>query len=165
MKQNVLIVRLSLFVLILQSACSYESDPLVAFNAGDYKNSFSLWESMAESGDSTAQNYLGIHYYLGLGVKQDIKQSFYWYEKSAKLGNPDAQRNLGMLYESGKLGNRDFENSYIWMYASYKQGNLNASKTLRAISGQLSPERVQILIIHAMQYVINDNVDPENDDF
>ena len=154
------------FVIITTvSACSTEVDPLEAFNSGDYETSFELWKHMAEKGDSTAQNYLGIHYYLGLGVERDIKQSFDWYEKSAKAGNPDAQKNLGALYESRILGNRDFENAYLWLYASYKQGNKNAAKILASISGQLSPGRVELLKQRASQYVLNDIVDPENDDF
>jgi len=165
MKKNIFIISLSLLVFILQSSCSYESDPLDAFNSGNYKQSFSLWKNRADTGDNTAQNYIGIHYYLGLGVEQNIKQSFYWYEKSAKSGNSDAQRNLGALYESGALGQRDFENAYLWLYASYKQGNTNASKTLQTISGQLSPGRVHMLKQRAKQYVLHDKVDPEYDDF
>ncbi len=151
--------------MILVSACSIEVDPFKAFNAGDYGTSYQLWKELAEEGNSTAQNYLGIHYYLGLGVERDIKQSFYWYEKSARAGNADAQRNLGALYESGMLGNRDFESAFIWLYASYKQGNLHAAKILESISGQLSPGRVQVSKEQAIQYVLNNVVDPENDDF
>lgn len=154
-----------LIFFVFLTACSNEKDPLSAFNSGDYETSFALWKEMAETGDSTAQNYLGIHYYLGLGVERDIKQSYYWYEKSAKAGNPEAQRNLGALFESGVLGNRDFENAYIWLYAAYKQGNINSAKTLESISGQLSPGRVRVLKERAKQYVLNDIVDPENDDF
>ena len=136
-----------------------------SFNTGDYESSFELWKSMAEKGDSTAQNYLGIQYYLGLGVERDINQAFHWYETSAKAGNPEAQKNLGALYESGLLGNRDFESAYVWLYAAYKQGNVNAAKTLASISGQLSPGRVRKLKQISIQYVLSDIVDPESDDF
>ncbi|GJM05608.1 MAG: hypothetical protein DHS20C09_16040 [marine bacterium B5-7] len=154
-----------LFLFVFLSACSDELDPLQTFNAGNYETSFTLWKELADRGDNTAQNYLGIQYYLGLGVERNIKQAFHWYETSAKAGNPEAQRNLGAMYESGVLGNRDFEKAYIWLYAAYKQGNSNAAKTLESISGQLSPGRVRKLKKLSIQYVLNDIVDPERDDF
>ncbi|MBL1141449.1 MAG: sel1 repeat family protein [Proteobacteria bacterium] len=154
-----------LFLFVFLSACRNENDPQKAFDDGDYELSFRLWKERAVEGNDIAQNYLGIHYYLGRGVNRDIKQAFHWYKKSAEAGNPDAQRNLGAIYESGDLGNRDFENAYIWLYASYKQGNTNAAKILESISGQLSPGRVRRLKQVSIQYVLNNIVDPENDDF
>ncbi len=154
-----------LLFLIVLTGCNNEVDPKQAFDQGDYATSFRLWKEQAKMGDSTAQNYLGIQYYLGLGVRRDIRQALKWYELSAKSGNPEAQRNLGVLYESGVLGNRDFEQAYVWLYAAYKQGNMNAAKTLDAISGQLSPGRIRKLKPISMKYVLNNIVDPENDDF
>lgn len=88
-----------MLIMFLLSSCSVEEDPLNAFNSGDYKTSLKLWMLEVETGDSSAQNYLGIQYYLDLGIERNIKQAFYWYEKTAKAGNPEAQRNLGTLYE------------------------------------------------------------------
>ena len=163
MIHNKSFIILSLFIFF--SACGYENDPQKAFEAGDYETSFKLWKVLAEQGDSEAQNYIGIHYHIGGGVERDVEQAFNWYEKAAKGGNRDAQRNLGALYESGVLGNRDFEQAYIWLYAAYKQGNENSAKLLEAISGQLSPGRVRKLKQVSLQYVLNNVVDPENDDF
>ncbi len=156
---------ITLLLLLMLSACSQHEDAETAFYEGDYATSFTLWKEQAERDDSNAQNYLGIQYYLGLGVERDINKAFYWYEKSAKAGNPEAQRNLGAIYESGELGNRDFEQAYIWLYAAYKQGNGNAEKLLEAIAGQLSPGRVRKLKQVSLQYILDDRVDPENDDF
>lgn len=147
------------------TACSQEKDPIKAFNNGDYETAFMLWQHRVQHKDNIAQNYLGIHYHLGLGVEQNILKAVEWYELSAKAGNPDAQRNLGSLYESGRLGKRDFEEAYVWLYAAYQQGNKQAAKTLKTISGQLSPGRVRKLKQRAAPYIVNDIVDPENDDF
>ena len=159
------LLALSLFSIIILPGCSKNDDPLIAFYSGDYDRSLQIWNSRAKNGDDSAQNYLGIHYHLGLGVDRDINQSFYWYDLASKSGNPDAQNNLGMLYVSGELGNPDFEQAYIWLFASYQQGNKNAHKGLQSISGQLSPNRVQLLKEESLKYVINDIIDPENDDF
>lgn len=145
--------------------CNQEKDAINAFNDGDYETALVLWQQRAQDNDNVAQNYLGIHYHLGLGVDQNIRKAVEWYELAAKAGNPEAQRNLGSLYESGKLGKRDFEEAYVWLYAAYQQGNVHAAKTLETISGQLSPGRVRKLKQRAAPYIVNDIVDPENDDY
>ena len=58
------------------------------------KISFNLFHEQATKGDTEAQNYLGIHYSLGLSVERDYKKAHEWYKKAAKAGNPYAQRNV-----------------------------------------------------------------------
>ena len=156
---------LCLLTSIILSSCQRETDPLAAFAAGNYEISYKLWKQAAYSGNIAAQNYLGIHYYLGLGVRQDIGKALEWYQKAAEAGHHEAQNNLGMLYISDKLGNPDFEMAYVWLFAAYQQGNRHAHKGLESIAGQLSPNRVQILKQWALQYVKEDVIDPENDDY
>ena len=160
-----LLKKTAFILCLLLTACGNEDDALTAFNAGNYDRAFELWKARAENGDIIAQNYLAIHYRLGLGVKADLQEAVRWYESAAKQGNPDAQKNLGMLYISHKLGNPNFEEAYIWLFAAYQQGNDNAAKGLETISGQLSPNRVQLLKQKSLQDIVNDVVDPENDDF
>ena len=76
-----------IFIAVLISACT-ENDPEQAFRKGDYERSFELWKPLAETGDSNAIYYLGLHYYLGLGVKKDHNSARTWYEKAAVKGHP-----------------------------------------------------------------------------
>ena len=152
-------------LLLFVFACSQEQGAEQAFNDGDYHRAFNLWMPRAREGDSEAQNRIGMMYYLGLGVEQDYKKASEWYRRAAKAGHPGAQRDLGLMYESGRLGKRDFERAYMWLYAAYQQGNKNSRAALDMISGQLSPNKVRLLKQEVKQYIINDIVDPEDDDY
>lgn len=161
------IINLS-FVLLISlfiPGCSQDHGPEQAFREGDYQRAFQLWLPMAEAGNSEAQNRIGMLYYLGLGVEQDFTRASEWYMRAAKAGHPGAQRDLGLMYESGRLGRRDFEKAYMWLYAAYQQGNENSRPVLEMISGQLSPNKVRLLKQEVKQYIFNDIVDPEDDDY
>ena len=64
-----------LFICVQIVACSKETNPKKAFDNGDYTTSFKIWETYAKQGDDEAQNYIGIHYYLGLGVNKDYQKA------------------------------------------------------------------------------------------
>lgn len=151
--------------ILLFTACTEPTDPKIALEKGDYETALRLWLERAEQDDPEAQNYLGIQYYLGLGVNRDYRQAQQWYELSATNGYANAQRNLGQLYESGKLGARDFEKAYIWLFAAYQQGNSHAGSTLATLVNKLSPNNKRLLKKKARQYILNDVVDPEDDDY
>ena len=72
---------LSLFFFI---ACSKETDPKVYFETGRYEEALPMWKLLAEQNDLEAQNFLGIHYMLGLGVKRDFGLAKKWFLKSAE---------------------------------------------------------------------------------
>jgi Sel1 repeat len=162
MEYKKLFVYLSLFFLI---SCTEEIDPRVAFEKGDYASAFSIWKIRAEQNNLESQNYLGIHYLLGLGVRRDFTLAKKWYEKAAIGGYPDAQRNLGVMYESGHGLPRDFENAYIWLYAAYRQGHPMAGATLQSLVTKLSPNNKIALRKKAQKYIIEDVLEPDADDF
>ena len=125
------------------SACVKEIDPKQAFNNGNYKTSFVLFRELARNGDVEAQNYLGIHYSLGLSVERDYKKAFEWYKRAAKTGNPYAQRNTADMYNYGRGIEKDSYLAFVWYFAAYKQGNDNAKPQIDSItaSGHLSPNQ------------------------
>ncbi|NIO62221.1 MAG: hypothetical protein GTO35_06360, partial [Gammaproteobacteria bacterium] len=85
-------------VLILSISCAGNDDPKHAFERGNYEKAFELWMPLAMEGNHEAENYIGIHYYLGLGVRRDHKEAVKWFESAAKAGFPDAQRNYGDMF-------------------------------------------------------------------
>ncbi len=126
-------MRILLLFVILTSlipGCDREKDPEILFENGDYVTAFNLWKPQAQNGDLDAMNYLGIHYYLGLGVRRDLASAKSWFEQAAKLGHPNAQYNMGMMYENGESVQQDFILSYMWFYASYVQGSKKAEKKM-----------------------------------
>ncbi|MEI6757294.1 MAG: sel1 repeat family protein [Chlorobium sp.] len=62
------------------------------------------WRIQAEHGNAVAQNKLGIHYELGLGITQDEAAAVKWYRLAAEQGLAEAQFNLAEMYEEGRGG-------------------------------------------------------------
>ena len=162
MKYKAIFLYCSLLVLF---SCAEEVDPRIAFEKGNYAKAFPIWKIRAEQDDQEAQNFLGIHYLLGLGVKQNYGLAKKWYEKAAQSGHPDAQRNLGVMYESGHGMARDFENAYIWLYAAHRQGHPRAAATLQSLVTKLSPNNKIILRKKAREYIVEDVLGSDAGDF
>jgi TPR repeat protein len=155
MNYKILFIYCSLLILF---SCAEEIDPRLAFEKGDYASAFSIWKVRAEQNDLESQNFLGIHYMLGLGVKRDFDLARKWYEKAARSGYPDAQRNLGLMYESGHGSPRDFEKAFIWLYAAHRQGHPRAGASLEALAAmtKLTPNNQIVLKRKAKEYIINE---------
>ena len=62
---------------------------------------FSEIQVAAVLGDSDSQLYLGIFYFNGDMVEQDIAQAVHFYKLAAQQGNATAQRNLATLFDVG----------------------------------------------------------------
>ncbi len=123
------------FVLIfLLTSCSENNDPQKLFNQGDYVKSLPLWRAQANKGDAQAQNYVGIHYYLGLGTGRNYKKAKEWFEKSAIQGNADAQYNFGVMYENGEFVKQDYTTAYMWFYLANENGNSHASGRMKGLA-------------------------------
>ena len=141
--------------LVMLPGCSGTDDPYLAFENGDFDRSFNLWMPLAVAGETNAQNYIGIHYYLGLGVERDYLQALKWYGMAAKQGFPDAQRNLGDLYHYGRGIPRDYYTAFIWYFAASQQGNENAKRLLDTLSGEnkLTPNQQMHAKLEANEFI------------
>jgi TPR repeat protein len=119
-----------------------DPDPEAAFRAGDYETSFKQWLERAEKGDVKAQNYVAIHYHMGLAIKQDHKAAVEWYQRAARAGNADAQRNLGTMYQLGLGVAQDRLRAYAWYYAAAERGHPKARDYLKLMANQLTPNQI-----------------------
>ena len=61
-------------------------DGFAAHKGGSYQKAFRLWKPLAEQGDATAQNNLGLMYDYGKGVPEDDAKAkaVYWYRRAAE---------------------------------------------------------------------------------
>ncbi len=148
----------SAFVMIftlLPGGCGGDKDPEELFKQGDYAHAFKLWQPRVRAGDPAALNYLGIHYYAGLGVKRDLIKAEQWFRKAAEKAYPDAQYNLGLMYENGHVLPQDFTIAYMWFYAAHTQGNKNASRHMIRLSREhkILPNQMKHAEDMARQYV------------
>ena len=146
---------LSVCLLALTGGCGSGKTAQQAFEAGDYDFAFKQFRPLAESGDRVAQNYLGVQYYLGLGVKQDWRRALHWYEKAAEQGEPRAQLNCGLMFQNGYGTDADIGAAFMWYYASHRQGNAVAGRYLQALAEDnlLSPNQIDYAKLRAKNYI------------
>ncbi len=138
-------------------SCDNNTDPETLFKMGKYESAYGKWFPLAENNDLKALNYIGIHYYLGLGTRKDYKKAREWFEKAATQGYPDAQFNLGLLYEKGLGVENDYNMAFMWFFAAYEQGNDNALNHMKDIaqSHKLMPNQMTYATRLAEPYIFN----------
>ena len=146
-----------LLTLLAVAGCGGEKTALQAFEEGDYQTAYSLFKPRAEAGDSEAQNYLGVLYYLGWGVRRNWAEALRWYEKAAKQGDPKAQLNYGLMFHNAYGTGQDMVEAFSWYYAAYRQGNPTAKRYMESLAAQnkLSPNQMNFAKRNAMEYILN----------
>ena len=146
------------FMFFCVAACGKPTDPLKAFERGDYEIAYQLWRPLAEEGDVVAQNYLGIMNYLGLGIGRNYAKAIEWYERAAKAGHADAQRNYADMIHFGRGTNKDIYQAYKWYFAASQQGNDGAMKQIEVLSavGNLSPNQQMHAKLEANEFILDE---------
>ena len=146
-----------LLTALAAAGCGGEKTALQAFEEGDYQTAYSLFKPRAEAGDSEAQNYLGVLYYLGLGVRRNWPQALRWYEQAAKQGDPKAQLNYGLMFHNAYGTGQDMVEAFSWYYASYRQGNPTAKRYMESLAAEnkLSPNQMNFAKRNATEYILN----------
>jgi len=81
---------------------------------------------LAEEGNRTAQNGLGLLYMAGAGVPQNYGQAKKWFEEAAKQGHAEAQVNLGTLYLRGRGAPQSAQMALFWFSRAAEQGDAPA---------------------------------------
>jgi uncharacterized protein len=97
---------------------------------------------LAEEGNVTAQNRLGLFYKFGRGVPQNYGQAKRWFEEAAKQGHAGAQINLGILYLQEDAPPRSPQMAIFWFSRAAEQGVVPAFAKLGQMyqEGQGVPE-------------------------
>jgi TPR repeat protein len=123
-------------------ACGRNADPVAEFDRGAYAASFATFSERAVAGDAAAQNYLGIHYYLGAGVERDFGRAAAWFEKAALARHAPAQRNLAILYLRGLGVAKDNVKAYGWFYEAFTHGDTKSQSYLALIATTITPNQI-----------------------
>lgn len=132
----------SLLLVALLVACG-GGDPAAAMRRGDYATSLQGYAERAAAGDVDAQNILGIHYYLGLGVPQDFARAAELFEQAALANHADAQRNLAIMYMNGYGVARDNQRAYGWFFQAHSGGNVRARNYVKYLADNVTPNAGQ----------------------
>lgn len=80
----------------------------------DTKMAFELYENAAYKEYVTAYRRLGMAYYRGSGVTEDLEKCFEWFLKAAEAGDTHAYRTVGYFYRYGQGTMKDYEKAIEW---------------------------------------------------
>ncbi len=103
---------------------------LLADEIGPDQHSLEAVKANAEKGDVHAQSNLGLRYFKGQGVAQDLGEAVKWFRKAAEQGDAAAQFNLGSSYDNGQGVTKDNAEAVKWYRKAAEQGNVNAQNNL-----------------------------------
>jgi TPR repeat protein len=85
----------------------------------------------ADKGILDAEAQLGMLFYLGTGVRQNIDIAIYLWEKAAQAGLREAETTLGTLYLLGPNELRDIKKGKLLLDRAIRQGDPNAQPILQ----------------------------------
>ncbi|GBE07320.1 localization factor PodJL [bacterium BMS3Bbin11] len=105
-------------------------DGLNAYQAENFEKAVKILTPLAENGDTRAQSTLGVIYYNGKGVIEDIDKAYVLFSRAASSGDIDAQFNLAnlFLYDPAlpvEVEDRDKE-AVRWFLHAARQGHADA---------------------------------------
>src|SRR5215469_11216909 len=93
-----------------------------AFSKGDYAAALRACRSAADAGDASCQNFLGLLYAEGKGVKADPTEAARWFRLAAEQGHGAAELNLARAYAHGDGVPKDREQAKLWARKAAAQG-------------------------------------------
>ncbi len=130
MKKLLLIFTLLLWIPTANANEAEYHKGVLAHAAKDYKTAFKIWKSLAESGHTNSQYYLGKLYAEGEGTIQNYAKAARWYRRAAKLGHAESQYEIGYSHEKGLGATQDYKKAMEWYQKSAKQGYVTAQSAL-----------------------------------
>ena len=98
----------------------------LAYKSGDYAGAI---REFAKAG-AKGQYIVGLFYYNGSGVRQDLQQAAFWLHKSAVQGHPGASYLLGVINEEGKGVRKDDKKAVKCYRKAAESGNADAESRL-----------------------------------
>ena len=137
-----------LLILVLAVICSNvarASDFDVAAKAyqkRDYVTALTLFFSLADQGNATAQFNLCVMHENVTGVVQDFKKSVGWYRMAAEQGYVKAQFNLALMYEGGKWVKQDYILAHMWYNLAAKNGDKFGTLSRDIVANQMTPAQI-----------------------
>ena len=117
-------------------------DPMAAYLSGDYVRARALLEPLANTGDPTAQLFLGDIYKNGRGVPKDEKTAYAWTRKAADQGDARGQTGVAAMMQAGSGTPHDDAGALVWLEKAAKQDFAIAQYALgfAYLTGRGTPE-------------------------
>ena len=118
------------FLIATSLAAIDHTQPLRAYNAGDYNKAFQLWMQDAKLGEADAQYHIALLYRDGKGISKDLAEAVRWLRLSAEHGFDPGQTELGWFLSKGMGTPTDHVEARKWYEKAIVQGNVPAKNLL-----------------------------------
>lgn len=92
------------------------------YQRGFYPEAMDQWQADAEAGDAYAAYRLGVEYYDGQIVPQDLEMAARYQQLAADLGSAAGMFELASFYESGIGVDQNIAEAASWYLASAERG-------------------------------------------
>lgn len=131
-----------------------------AEKVGDHKKALAIYTNLADKGDATSMNIVGVKYYNGEGVTQDYKKAMNWWLKAFGASDGDAPGNIGVLYRDGKGVKQNRKISYILFLATHMNGlgsqdtQIRVNSLLRREVAELPQGEIEEALCYTWEYVL-----------
>jgi GAF domain/PilZ domain/Sel1 repeat len=108
---------------------------------------------MAENGDASAQNLLGLRYVSGEAVRQDEHEAVRWFTKAAEQGNVSAQSKLGAIYFRGRDIPQNLNQAYFWMVLARANGDETSKVMAPLVAARLTQAQATSIELDASRWL------------
>ncbi|HJM82700.1 MAG TPA: sel1 repeat family protein [Nitrospinota bacterium] len=102
MRRTAITLLITLAVLLGSAGVSWSADfakGQAAFDERDYKTALREFKPLAEQGDALAQFSLGVMYYTGKGVPQNMVYAYMWFNIAVSSGYKNASEIRDFIAE------------------------------------------------------------------
>lgn len=126
-------------ICVCVSACAGGKQPIREASNNDlarFEASTMELRKLAQGGDASAQNELGLLYYEGKGIPQDHRKAKEWFDKAVEQGHAGAQVNLGTLYLRGEGAPQSSQMALFWFTRAAAQEDALAFAKLGSMYAQ-----------------------------
>ena len=137
----------------LQSVLASSPSPTASASSSVDTANLEQLTQMAEKGDGTAQNLLGLRYISGEGVTQDEREAVRWFTKAAQQGNVSAQSKLGSIYFRGRDIPQNLNQAYFWMVLARANGDENSKVLAPLVAARLTRAQVTSIELEASHWL------------
>ena len=108
------------------------------YQKGDYEKALSVWKKELSLGKKETIYNIGLLYFFGKGVKQDLSIAFEYCQKAALMGSARAQNNIAYMYIEGLGTEKNYVAAYAWSKIAIENG-YNSQKIKDDASIHLTP--------------------------
>jgi len=92
------------------------------YEKGLYDKAFKIWAQEIKQGNKEAMYNMGLLYYFGQGVDQDLNLAFKYCEKAALKGSARAQNNIAFMHMKGIGTKKSYISAYAWSLIAIENG-------------------------------------------